>query len=62
MTRFDATEPNHHNRSGQFIWYIKRSTQFVIDILRAVRVGVPQDLMEIVIGCAYFPPIGILNC
>ena len=23
--------PNHHNRSGQFIWYIKRSTQFVID-------------------------------
>ena len=31
MTRFDATEPNHHNRSGQFIWYIKRSTQFVID-------------------------------
>ena len=32
VTRFDATEPNHHNRSGQFIWYIKRSTQFVIDI------------------------------
>ena len=25
------TGPNHHNRSGQFIWYIKRSTQFVID-------------------------------
>ena len=31
VTRFDATEPNHHNRRGQFIWYIKRSTQFVID-------------------------------
>ena len=37
MTRFDATEPNHHNRSGQFIWYIKRSTQFVIDSLRQLR-------------------------
>ncbi len=23
--------PNNHNRSGQFIWYINRSIQFVID-------------------------------
>ncbi len=36
VTRFDATEPNHHNRSGQFIWYIKRSTQFVIDRILGV--------------------------
>ena len=39
VTRFDATEPNHHNRSGQFIWYIKRSTQFVIDTPNALRFG-----------------------
>ena len=48
VTRFDATEPNHHNRSGQFIWYIKRSTQFVIDTMLLVRSGnaIQRDIKD----------------
>ena len=36
-TRYPDFTANHHNRSGQFIWYIKRSTQFVIDRRRDQR-------------------------